>query len=320
MSVDGETSGLPAGAGEIHTAGTQHPTTGNFFMGPNGMRAGWRLLIFILVMFACLQAEGFTLKHIPGVDAWFKAHDPNVMTPPTTMFLEGILLSSLVIATAVMALIEKRTYADYYLPLKQFLGKRFWQGVPYGFAMLSLLLVLIAAFHGFSLGSVALSGSDALKYGALYGIAFLMVGLFEEFCFRGYLQATLGSGIGFWPAAIILSILFGAIHLNNSGEAWFGAAMAGSFGVLAAFCLERTGNIWFPIGLHATWDWSETFFYSVPDSGFVANGHLFNSSFHGPVWLTGGKVGPEGSAFAFLVLLIGGIGIHFIFPKKQIPS
>jgi uncharacterized protein len=318
MSVDGETSGLPVGPGEIHPAETQRPATENFFMGPNGMRAGWRLLLFILLMFVCLKSEGFTLKHIPGVDAWFKAQNPNVMTPPTTMAFEGITLLALVISTAVMALIEKRTYADYYLPLRQAFGKRFWQGVPYGFAMLSLALALIAAFHGFSLGNMALSGVDALKYGALYGIAFLMVGLFEEFSFRGYMQATLGSGIGFWPAAIILSILFGAIHLSNGGEAWYGAAMAGSFGVLAAFCLRRTGNIWFPIGMHATWDWSETFFYSVPDSGFLAKGHLFNSTFHGPTWLTGGTVGPEGSVFAFLVLLIGGIGVHFIFPKKQV--
>jgi uncharacterized protein len=318
MSMEGETSGLPAGAEGFPAAGTQHPAPENFFVGPNGMRAGWRLLLFVLLMFVCLKAEGFTLKHIPGVDAWFKAQNPNVMTPTTTMAFEGITLLALVISTGVMALIEKRTYADYYLPLKQAFGKRFWQGVPYGFAMLSLALALIAAFHGFALGNLALSGADALKYGALYGIGFLMVGLFEEFSFRGYLQATLGSGIGFWPAAIILSILFGAIHLSNGGEAWFGAAMAGSFGVLAAFCLQRTGSLWFPIGMHATWDWSETFFYSVPDSGFVAKGHLFNSSFHGPTWLTGGTVGPEGSVFAFLVLVIGGIGVHFIFPKKQV--
>src|SRR3984885_2404667 len=320
MSLDGETSGSPVGAGEIHPAETQRPATENFFMGPNGMRAGWRLLIFIFLMFVCLKTEGFTLKHIPGVDAWFKAQNPNVMTPTTTIAFEGITLLALVISTAVMALIEKRTYADYYLPLKQAFGKRFWQGVPYGFVMLSLLLVLIAAFHGFALGNLALSGADALKYGALYGIGFLMVGLFEEFSFRGYMQATLGSGIGFWPAAIILSIFFGAIHLSNGGEAWFGAAMAGSFGVLAAFALQRTGNLWFSIGMHAAWDWSETFFYSVPDSGFLAKGHLLNSTFHGPTWLTGGTVGPEGSVFAFLVLIIGGVGIHFIFPKNQIPA
>jgi membrane protease YdiL (CAAX protease family) len=318
MSMDGETSGLPAAAGEFHPAGTQRPSSENFFMGPNGIRAGWRLLLFVCIFLGCAKAEGFVLHHIPAVGAWFNAQDHTVMTAPTQIFLEGIALFALVVATGVMALIEKRTYTDYYLPLNQFLGKRFWQGVPYGFAMLSLLLVLITAFHGFSLGNVALSGADALKYGVQYGIGFLMVGLFEEFSFRGYMQATLGSGIRFWPAAIILSVVFGAIHLSNGGEAWYGAAMAGSFGVLAAFCLQRTGNIWFPIGMHATWDWSETFFYSVPDSGFMAKGHLFNSTFHGPTWLTGGTVGPEGSAFAFLVLLIGGIGVHFIFPKKQV--
>ena len=318
MTTNRETGSLPAPVGEFHPGGAQRSGIENVFMGPTGIRAGWRLLLFIFLMFACLKAEGFTLKHVPGVDAWFKAQDPNVFTPAVAIFSESIMLFGLMVATAVMALVEKRTYADYYLPLREFLGKRFWQGVPYGFAMLSLLLVLIAAFRGFSLGDVALSGADALKFGALYGIAFLMVGIFEEFCFRGYMQSTLGPGIGFWPAAIVLSILFGAVHLGNSGEAWFGAAMAGSFGVLAAFSLQRTGNIWFPIGMHAAWDWSETFFYSVPDSGFLAKGHLFNSTFHGPAWLTGGTVGPEGSVFAFLVLIVGGVGIHFIFPKKQI--
>jgi len=318
MTANDEASGLPAPVGELHPSGAPRSGMENIFMGPGGIRSGWRLLIFIFLMLACLKAEGFTLKHVPGVDAWFKAQDPNVFTPAIAILSESILLFGLVVATAVMALIEKRTYADYYLPLNQFLGKRFWQGVPYGFAMLSLLLVLIAAFRGFSLGGMALSGADALKFGALYGIAFLMVGLVEEGCFRGYMQATLGPGIGFWPAAVVLSIMFGAIHLSNLGEAWFGAAMAGSFGILAAFSLQRTGNIWFPIGMHAAWDWAETYFYGVPDSGFLAKGHLFNSTFHGPTWLTGGTVGPEGSVFAFLVLIIGGVGIHFIFPKKQL--
>jgi membrane protease YdiL (CAAX protease family) len=225
MMTNGETSGLPASVGELHAAGAQRSGIENIFMGPSGIRSGWRLLIFIFLMLACLKAEAFTLKHIPGVDAWLKAQDQNVFTPALAIVSEGIMLLALLVATGVMALIEKRTYADYYLPMNQFLGKRFWQGVPYGFAMLSLLLVLIAAFHGFSLAGMALPGADALKFGALYGIAFLMVGLFEEGCFRGYMQATLGPGIGFWPAAIILSILFGAIHLSNLGEAWFGAAV-----------------------------------------------------------------------------------------------
>jgi hypothetical protein len=317
MTPDIDATHLDAHAGEITPAQPPSSSAGNLFRGPSGIRPGWRLLLFFVFWFAMMLSMRFVLLHIPSAAAWLKSQDPQVMTPANAIISESLMLTALIVATLLMTVIEKRTYADYYLPPNQAFGKRFWQGIPYGFAMLSLLLVLIAAFRGFSLGDLALAGTDVLKFGGLYGIAFIMVGMFEEFSFRGYMQSTLGSGIGFWPAAIILSILFGAIHLNNRGEAWIGAAMAGSFGILAAFSLQRTGNIWFPIGMHAGWDWGETYFYSVPDSGFLAKGHLLNSSFHGAQWLTGGSVGPEGSVFAFVVLVIGGIGIHFLFPAKR---
>lgn len=317
MTPDYDAPNLAAHAEDIAPAESSPSPIANTFKGPNGMRAGWRLLLFVVFWIATMLAMQFVLLHIPSAAAWLKAQDPHVMSPPAAIAGEAMMLTALVVATLLMTLIEKRTYADYHFPLNQAFGKRFWQGIPYGFAMLSLLMVLIAAFRGFSLGNMALSGADALKFGAAYGVVFIMVGLFEEFSFRGYMQSTLTSGIGFWPAAIVLSILFGSIHLQNRGEAWIGAAMAGSFGILAAFSLRRTGNIWFPIGMHAAWDWGETYFYSVPDSGFLAKGHLLNSGFHGPTWLTGGTVGPEGSVFAFAVLVIGGVGIHFLFPAKQ---
>lgn len=317
MTPDIDATHLDAHAGEIAPAQSSRSSTGNVFKGPQGIRAGWRLLIFMALFVAIASSLNFGVHLIPAVRAWQKAQNPQVMVPSSMIVGEGIAVLSLMVAALLMTLIEKRSFADYYLPPHQAFGKRFWQGIPYGFAMLSLLLVLIAAFRGFSLGNLALSGADALKFGAGYGVAFILVGIFEEFSFRGYMQSTLTSGMGFWPAAIILSMVFGAIHLNNLGEAWIGAAMAGSFGILAAFSLKRTGNIWFPIGMHAAWDWGETYFYSVPDSGFLAKGHLLDSTFHGAKWLTGGSVGPEGSVFAFVVLVIGGIGIHFLFPAKR---
>jgi CAAX protease family protein len=298
----------------------EHKTSAaeEIFKGPNGLRAGWRLLIFLVLFLAVALGLQFVLHHIPALHAWEQAQPKNQMTPGVMVLGEGVAAFSLFLAAFFMTLIEKRNFADYYLPPQQAFGKRFWQGVPYGFAMVSLLIAVIAAFRGFSIEGMALEGGAIVKYGLLYALVFFLVGFFEEFSFRGYMQSTLGSGIGFWPAAIILSILFGAIHLGNTGEAWFGALMAGSFGFLAAFALSRTGNIWFPLGIHAAWDWGETYFYSVPDSGFMAQGHLLNSTFHGPTWLTGGSVGPEGSVFALLVLVVGGIGIHFLFPVKQV--
>jgi membrane protease YdiL (CAAX protease family) len=86
------------------------------------------------------------------------------------------------------------------------------------------------------------------------------------------------------------------------------------FGLFACFTLRRTGNLWFAIGLHAAADYAETFLYSVPDSGMLAQGHLLNSSFHGPRWLTGGSIGPEGSIFDFLLFLISFVVFSWFYP------
>jgi uncharacterized protein len=289
----------------------------NIFMGPNGIRAGWRLLIFVVIFMGLARLAGFTLHRIPAIHAWEEAQPKGTLTAPQAIFDEGVGSFLLFIAALIMSKIEKKSFADYGLPLTQAFGKRFWQGIPLGLAMLSILLGIIAALHGFSISGVALEGPAAARSGLLFGIVFILVGFFEEFSFRGYMQATLSSGIGFWPAAVLLSILFGAGHLGNQGEMVIGALMAGSFGLVAAFALQRTGSIWFPIGMHAAWDWGETYLYSVPDSGLVAQGHLLNSSFHGPTWLTGGTVGPEGSVLAFVVLLLWAVAIHFLFPARR---
>jgi uncharacterized protein len=289
----------------------------SIFVGPNGIRAGWRFLIFLCIFQLLGRGLSFVVHHIPAANQWIAAQPKDAFTPAGQMVTEGMYLLILFCAVGIMAVIEKRTFADYALPMNETLGKRFWQGVPLGFVMLSLLLALLAVFHGFSLDGIAEGSTAAVKYGILYFIGFIFVGIFEEFSFRGYMQATLGSGMGFWPAAILLAILFGASHLSNPGEKILGAIMAGSFGLVAAFALRRTGNIWFPIGMHASWDWGESYFYGTPDSGLLATGHLFNSSPHGPAWLSGGSVGPEGSWVVFLVLIIWAAAIHFLFPARR---
>jgi len=69
------------------------------------------------------------------------------------------------------------------------------------------------------------------------------------------------------------------------------------------------------VGFHAGWDWGQTFFYGVPDSGLKPYHNLLNSAFHGPAWLTGGSVGPEASVFTPTVLLI--VAILFSLAYRQ---
>ena len=83
-----------------------------------------------------------------------------------------------------------------------------------------------------------------------------------------------------------------------------GGATAGLFGLFLCSTLRRTGNLWFALGLHASFVYGETFIYSVPNSGFPSYGHLLNSTLQGPRWLTGGSVGPEASVMMFVVLAL----------------
>jgi membrane protease YdiL (CAAX protease family) len=225
-----------------------------------------------------------------------------------------------VLATWTVSRMERRPLADYGIPPRQAFGKRFWEGCVWGFAMLSLILLIIRALGHFQIDSVALTGGAIFRYALGWGLAFLAVAITEEFTFRGYLLFILSKRMRFWPAALFTSAAFGAAHLGNPGENLLGILQVVVTGLLFCLMIRRTGTLWFAVGYHAAWDWAETFFYGTPDSGLLGAGRFLNSSSHGPNWLTGGSAGPEGSLFAFLVLLLCALLIHFRFPNAIYPD
>ena len=282
------------------------------FWNEREFRAGWRLLIYLLFVFIFTLAGTFlTLKlHLPQVGL-------TGITATSMLVQECILLFAALVAAGIMAMLEDRPFGGYGLPLAAAFGARFWQGMGWGIAMITAVILLIRAFGGYSFGKMVLQGPALWGYAVLWGVVFIFVGLFEEFLFRGYAQFTLSTGIGFWPAAVALSAAFGAIHLHNGGEDKIGALSVFVIGMFFCLTLRRTGNLWFAVGLHAAFDWGETFLFSVPDSGIVAPKHLLNSSFHGSAWLTGGTVGPEGSIISFGVVGLAAILFVIVFPSKE---
>jgi membrane protease YdiL (CAAX protease family) len=279
------------------------------FFSEHGLRAGWRFLAYALSAISLIFLLGFLLAPLEH-----KLHPP--------LWADLIDEASSVIAVMVPAIIlgrlENRGLGDYGLPRVQAFGKLFWAGVLWGIAALSVLMLALRGFHAFYFGHLALHGVRILKFASFYAALFLLVGFFEEFSFRGYGLFTLTSGMGFWPSAFFLSVLFGGLHLANSGEAWVGALSAGLLGLFLCFTVRRTGSLWFAVGMHASWDWGESFLYSVPDSGGMSPGHLLNSSFHGPIWLTGGSVGPEGSLLVFAVVALTWVVFAQIYPATAV--
>jgi len=224
------------------------------------------------------------------------------------------------IAAFLLSAIERRPFAAYGLPACGAFGKTFWQGVIWGIAALTVLLLVMRGAHAFYFGSPVEHGLRAWKFAAFWGFFFLLVGFFEEFLFRGPTLYSLSRGIGFWWSALALSVLFGAVHIGNKGENPAGAIAAACIGLFFCFTLRRTGNLWFAVGFHASWDWGESYLYGVADSGNVAQGHLLGSSFHGPSWLTGGSVGPEGSVLVFIVMALLFVAFHRFYPSREVET
>jgi membrane protease YdiL (CAAX protease family) len=274
------------------------------FVGPQGLRAGWRLLMF-LALFAVLFG-GFVLIEAGGPQGFFEKYRNQghiTITPLVMGGSEAITLLFLLGAALVMGKLEHRKFSEYGLPLRKALGRDFWIGSACGFLAISGTLLTMFLLHGFRITGMALHGTAILSSLLGWGIAFLLAGLVEEFLFRGYIQYTLASGIGFWPAAFVMSGLFGLGHAFNSNETAHGSATVVLFGLLLCFFLRRTGNLWCAVGFHLGYDWGQMF-YGVPDSGIVPYHHLLSSTLSGPRWLTGGMVGPEASFLTPLALLV----------------
>ena len=158
-------------------------------------------------------------------------------------------------------------------------------------------------------------------FSVLWIIANLLIGFAEEVQFRGYLLATLTDGIGFWAAAILLSIGFGALHyFLKPHERWEDFASTGLLGLFVCLTLRRTGSLAFAIGFHAAFDFANLFLWSGQNAGEYAVGHLLETRWPGPDWLTGGLLGPEASRMAFVVIFLMFVIFNRLYPQKKFPS
>src|SRR5262245_28031590 len=171
----------------------RHPLNVAFF-NDQGLRAGCRIVIYLFQILLLSVVLNFLLGRV--------FHLPKNATPPMwqMMLLEGLSLLIVFLPALVMARIEARPAGAYGLPTQSMFGVHFWHGAALGIVEISVLIGCIALFRGYSFGSLAVHGSAILKWALLWALFFVLVGLFEEFAFRGYLQFTLADGIGFWPA------------------------------------------------------------------------------------------------------------------------
>jgi membrane protease YdiL (CAAX protease family) len=222
-----------AGTASLQPTEPERPYLGLkwMFIGEKGLRAGWSLLVFLLIFFAVATGLGpiFVKLNLLGARG--------NMTPRSAFFGELLSVIAMLVAAAIVARIERRSILDYNLngPRRAF---HFVSGLGVGFAALSMLVGGLYWGHWLQFGSLALSGSQIFKYAAIWACVFLLVGLFEEGMMRCYALFTLARGLSFWWASAIVGVVCIRLALYVRGNGVWGAYAIALLGVVPCLLLH----------------------------------------------------------------------------------
>lgn len=201
------------------------------FIGDQGLRAGWSVLIFCNLFLLFVAAFHFAVDRLHLV----------ARSGPTSVrgafFAELSAFLAMLAAAAIVALIERRRALDFNL-IGPHRTARFFSGLAAGFMALSILIGCLAWGGWLHFGPETLSGDVIAKYAALWGCTFLLVGCVEEGLFRGYLQFTLTRGINFWWALGIELAICLDLVLRVKGDGKFGVYAAALLGFLPCLLLN----------------------------------------------------------------------------------
>jgi uncharacterized protein len=206
------------------------------FIGPQGLRAGWSVVLFFILYYLFGIIIDRALFHFHLIDL------ENEFAPRTVFFAEAGGLLALLIAVALMGLIEGRRILDYNLtgPRRP---QHFVFGLVAGFLALSALVGVLAAGHWLHFGPIALSGGAIFRFGLLWGCIFLIGACIEEGLCRCYLLFTLTRGINFWWALAICAYFCVRLAMKPylGSDVW-GVYAAILIGLIPCFIIHRKAS------------------------------------------------------------------------------
>jgi uncharacterized protein len=285
------------------------------FADADGLRAGWRFTLFAGFWYA----SGYILFPVVGLVHRFSETG---FTPQDILAYKLADALYMLTVSALLVRLEKHRMSWFGLSLEPGALKLLGVGCLWAFVMVTLLLFICWICGYVSFAGVTKHGPELWKYLGIWTAGMLLLGLDEELQFRGYALASLTRGVGFWPAAILLSLAFAGDHLGKPMENTPDILNLVLFGLFTCYSVRRTGSLWFAIGFHAAFDLFAVALYGSPNTG--NNGkplehHLLDTHIAGPHWLTGGPQGLEASWLVPPLLLAMLLLLRRVYPTDLYP-
>ena len=186
-------------------------------------------------------------------------------------------------------------------------GREMLVGLTFGSALFSLCVVAVAGLGGLQVTGLRWPANLA----EMLAVA-IMSGFYEEAIFRGVILRHLETALGSLGALGLTALLFGAIHFINPGASFFAVvAISVEAGILLGAAYLVTRRLWLAIGIHAAWNFTQGWVFSIPVSGTGPSDGLLVTVRQGPEWLTGGAFGLEASVIALVVASGAGLALLY---------
>jgi uncharacterized protein len=184
-------------------------------------------------------------------------------------------------------------------------------GVLLGTVLFSTTISLLALF-----GDYRVTGVSAWTVTIAPIFTFAAGAFVEEVLVRGIIFRILEEGLGTWIALALSAILFGAAHAMNPNATFVSsAAIALEAGILLGAAFMLTRSLWFAIGLHFAWNFTQGAIFGAAVSGTQGNG-LLQSRLQGSPLISGGAFGPEASLIAVLVCMIAAGAVLYLAVRR----
>jgi hypothetical protein len=285
------------------------------------VKAGWaRVLLFLTAAMASLLIVAVIAVAVIGI---FDI-DPEIVEEYTSDYDERMDEPFLVVAQLVSMLgafllvfvfrkyVDRRSFVSLGFQLRSEERRHFLAGTIWGAGIISILFVFCLATGMLEVVSVQFP----LKLIAWVTIMLVSVVLQEELVFRGYILNNLQTSMNNYTALLLVSLFFALTHGTNPNTTAIGLINVCLAGLLLGIYYVHRQNLWFPLGLHFAWNFSQGVVLGVPVSGLNIPG-LLVVDITGPELITGGEFGFEGSLAVSVLAVAAIVAVHFRYRRNR---
>jgi hypothetical protein len=269
----------------------------------------------------CLQ-NPVTEKIFGGASAWFSlrpSSEPAVLLSSTYLLVVTVRLFWWAALAGFAYLIDKDASQGVFRRSSQPFAL-FLKGLGIGLLVMAGTILAIVALGDAQLKASPGTAWTHVLYGGKWLLGEVVGAAGEELLYRGLILVAVSRIAGTKAAIFVSAFAFTLGHVLNPGASLIWMIRLFAAGLLLCYSVLRTGSLWWAIGYHAGWNWMSAPFFGAAGSGYIDEGHIFSFGPAGPNWVTGGAVGPEGSVFAFLAVLLGAFLLLVTTPSAQWPG